>query len=223
MAAHAQNACGHGLRVPAPVIAHVAAVLLCMAITTQANALSHVDLTVTGRLTPDACHIELSDLGTIEHGEIPTHQLNTHEPTVLPSQKLDLTVICERPMLFALVGIDNRQDSAPAPDTFGLGVNIYAPDQILGAVKLSYRAALGDLQPMQVLASSDNGETWTPQAGAHPHAYMGFALPGDRQPDFISQLFTQLWVDTSINAARLLTLDQEVPLDGSIVLDLRYL
>lgn len=202
---------------------HVVAVLLSVAVTTQANAVSHVDLTVTGRLTPDACHIELSDQGTIEHGEIPTYRLNTHEPTVLPSQKLDLTVNCARPMLFALVGIDNRQGSSPAPDTFGLGVNPHAPDQTLGAVTLTYRATLGDLRPMQVLASRDNGETWAPQAEAPPQAYMGFAEAGARQPDFISQLFTQLWVDTAINAARYLTLDQEVPLDGSIVLDLRYL
>jgi hypothetical protein len=32
-----------------------------------------------------------------------------------------------------------------------------------------------------------------------------------------------LQINTSINAAAYLTLDQEVPLDGSIVLDLRYL
>ena len=203
--------------------AHLVAVLLSVAVTTQAHALSHVDLTVTGRLTPDACHIELSDQGTVEHGEIPTYQLNAQEPTVLASQMLTLTVLCARPMLFALVGIDNRQDSSPSTDTFGLGVNIHAPDQALGAVTLSYRATLGDLQPMQVLASRDNGETWTPQANAHPHAYMGFAPAGARQPEFISQLFTQLWVDTAINPARYLTLDQEVPLDGSIVLDLRYL
>lgn len=203
--------------------AHFVAVLLSVAVTIEANAMSHVDLTVTGRLTPDACQIELSDQGTIEHGEIPTYRLNAHQPTALPSQMLDLTVICARPMLFALVGIDNRQDSSPSAEMFGLGVNIHAPDQALGAVTLTYRATLGDLQPMQVLASSDNGETWTPQANAHPHANMGFAPAGARQPEFISQLFTQLWVDTAINAARYLTLDQEVPLDGSIVLDLRYL
>ena len=53
--------------------------------------------------------------------------------------------------------------------------------------------------------------------------YMAFAPTGDRQPDFISQLRVQLQVDTAINFSQYLTLNQEVPLDGSIVLDLRYL
>ena len=57
---------------------------------------------------------------------------------------------------------------------------------------------------------------------AEPKAYAGFALPGDRQPDFIRQLDAQMHVETSINFSNYLTLDQEVPLDGSIVLDLRY-
>lgn len=52
---------------------------------------------------------------------------------------------------------------------------------------------------------------------------MAFAPAGDRQPDFISQLRVQLQVDTAINFSQYLTLNQEVPLDGSIVLDLRYL
>lgn len=76
---------------------------------------------------------------------------------------------------------------------------------------------------MQALASINNGETWVPQSAATPQTYMGFALPGERQPDFISQLFSQLWVDTVIDATEHLTLDRDVPLDGSIVLDLRYL
>jgi hypothetical protein len=94
---------------------------------------------------------------------------------------------------------------------------------LLGSVALSYRNPVGDAQPLQVLASSDSGETWTQESNAYPRTYMGFALPGDRQPDFFSQLATQLRIDTSINLSRYLSLDQEIPLDGSIVLDLRYL
>lgn len=196
---------------------------LLLSLPNLACAASFVDLTVTGRLTPDACHVELSGEGTIEHGKIPTYVLNSDESTVLPSQSLELSVLCARPMLFALVGIDNRPESSPGPGVFGLGVNVHAPDQSLGSVKMSFHEARGDSQPMQVLASGDSGETWTPQATAAPQTYMGFSLPGDRQPDFISQLFTRLKVDTAINAAQHLSLDQEVPLDGSIVLDLRYL
>ncbi len=200
------------------------AVALTLTLTAPALAASVVDLTVTGRLTPDACQVELSDDGAVDHGRIPAHTLSSDEFTVLPAQLLELTVRCSRPMLFALVGVDNRADSSLAPDYFyGLGRNIHAPDERLGSVALSYRNAMGDAQALQVLASYNGGETWAPEPNAYPKSYVGFAPPGDRQPDFIRQLSAQLRIDTSINFSKYLTLDQEVPLDGSIVLDLRYL
>ncbi|WP_420902460.1 DUF1120 domain-containing protein [Pseudomonas synxantha] len=200
------------------------AVVLTLTLTAPALAASFVDLTVTGRVTPDACNVELSDNGSVDHGRIPAHTLSSDEFTVLPAQLLELTVRCNRPMLFALVGIDNRADSSLAPDYFyGLGRNIHAPQERLGSVALSLRNPMGDAQTMQVLASYDSGETWATEPNAYPRSYMGFALPGDRQPDFIRQLNVQLRVDTSINFSQYLTLDQEVPLDGSVVLDLRYL
>ncbi|SDF63560.1 Protein of unknown function [Pseudomonas extremaustralis] len=199
------------------------AALLTSFLATPAWSASIVDVTVTGRLTPDACHVELSEEGIVDHGKIPTHVLNGDEFTVLPSLLLELSVQCTRPMLFALVGIDNRSASALAPGVYGLGTNLHAPDERLGSVALSYRNPIGDAQPMQVLTSLDNGETWTPRPNAEPKVFAGFALPGDRQPDFIRQLTTQLQVETTLNVANDLTLNQEVPLDGSIVLDLRYL
>lgn len=199
-------------------------VLLLLTTTAATLAASFVDLVVTGRLTPDACHVTLSDDGTVDHGKIPAHTLISNEFTVLPSQLLELNVQCNRPMLFALVGLDNRAESSLAPGFFyGLGRNIHVPAERLGSVALSYRNPVGDAQPMQTLASSDNSETWSPEPNAYPKSYVGFAPPGDRQPDFIGQLSAQLRIDTSINFAQYLTLNQEVPLDGSIVLDLRYL
>lgn len=202
---------------------NLSAALLTLTFTYPTWAASIVDITVTGRLTPDACHVELSGEGIVDHGKIPAHVLSGEEFTVLPGLFLELSVQCARPMLFALVGIDNRSGSALAPNLYGLGSNIHAPEERLGSVVLSYRNPLADAQPMQVLMSADNGETWTARPYAEPKAYAGFALPGDRQPDFIRQLTTQLHIETSINFSNDLTLDQEVPLDGSIVLDLRYL
>jgi hypothetical protein len=200
------------------------AVLLLLKAAQPAFAASFVDVTVTGRLTPDACHVSLSEGGTVDHGKIPAHSLSATEFTVLPSRTLELSVQCARPMLFALEGIDNRSESSLAPGFFyGLGRNIHAHDERLGSVALSYRDPVGDAQPMQVLASGNTGETWEPDPNAYPKFHMGFALPGDRQPDFIRHLTTRLRIDTSINFSQYLTLDQEVPLDGSIVLDLRYL
>ena len=199
------------------------AIVLLLTNATAAFATSFVEITVTGRLTPDACHVTLSDEGTVDHGKIPAHTLNPSEFTILPSRVLELNVQCARPMLFALVGIDNRAESSLGPGVYSLGRNIHVPAERLGSVALSYRSPLGDALPMQALASSDNGETWAPTPNAPPRSYIGFAPPGDRQPDFIGQLTAQLQIDTAINFAQYLTLNQEVPLDGAIVLDLRYL
>ena len=202
---------------------HLLATVLLLTNATVAFTASFVEITVTGRLTPDACHVRLSDEGTVDHGKIPAHTLNASEFTVLPSRVLELNVQCTRPMLFALVGIDNRAESSLGPGLYSLGRNIHMPAERLGSVALSYRNPLGDALPMQALASSDNGETWAPDPNAPPRTYLGLAPPGDRQPDFIGQLSAQLKIDTTINFAQYLTLNQEVPLDGSIVLDLRYL
>ena len=227
MAAHPLNTDRHGRRLALPVLTawgRSVAIVLGLTAMTQAHGASAVDLTVTGRVTPDACHIELTNDGTVDHGKIPAHSLNADEFTVLPIQTLDLRVQCARPMLFALVGLDNRADSSSAPDYFyGLGRNIHVPEERLGSVALAYRNAVGDAQAMQVMASSDNGETWSQEPNAYPRTYMAFAPVGDRQPDFIGQLTVQVQVSTAINFSQYLTLDQEVPLDGAIVLDLRYL
>lgn len=224
MAAHPLNTVGHGLRLPVPVLNRFASCLVALLCLADAHAASTVDLTVTGRVTPDACLIELTNDGTVDHGKIPSHSLNSDEFTVLPVQVLDLRVQCARPMLFALVGIDNRADSSSAPDYFyGLGRNIHVPEERLGSVALAYRNAVSDAQPMQALASIDNGETWSQEPNAYPRVFMAFAPVGDRQPDFIGQLTVQVQVSTAINFSQYLTLDQEVPLDGAIVLDLRYL
>ncbi|MCZ6029181.1 hypothetical protein O5266_28875, partial [Escherichia coli] len=74
-----------------------------------------------------------------------------------------------------------------------------------------------------VLASSNQGQTWFPESNAYPDNFMGFAKPGTLIPEAHRLLNATLIINTSINAAAFLTLNQEVPLDGSIVLDLRYM
>jgi hypothetical protein len=199
-----------------------AALLLCACASVIAG--SATDLNVNGRIIPDACNVVLSEGGVIDHGKIPARSLKQDEFTVLPGQFLELQITCAGPMLFALVGLDGRADSSLAPGFFyGLGKNPHAPTERLGSVSLSYRNSLGDGHPMQVLASADKGQHWIPEPNAFPKHYMGFSQPGDMAPGALARLISTLRVDTSINAATYLSLDQEVPLDGAIVLDLQYL
>jgi hypothetical protein len=191
---------------------------------TPAFAGSTVDLGVTGLITPRACSVSLSDSGLVDFGKIPARILNQSEFTLLPSQQMGLGISCEGPTLFALVGIDNQPGSSPAPTVFyGLGMNLHAPTERLGSVGLSLRGPVGDDIALRVLSSSDNGRTWRPEPNAYPGQYMGFARPDGQQPGPIKQLVASLRVETAISPANTLTLAEEVPLQGSITLDLKYL
>ena len=178
------------------------------------------EMTVSGLVTPSSCTATLSGGGVIDHGRIAAHGLNPGTPTALPAQWLDLEIHCTAPMLFALMGFDDRADSSPAPDTrFGLGKNQHASDEHLGFVMLTFENAVGDRQPMQSLVNQ--GSVWVPQATIHPRTLMGFARPGRPLPEPIWELATRIRANTQVNPAQSLTLKQEVLLDGSLVLDLR--
>ncbi|KAA8560813.1 Protein GltF [Pseudomonas extremaustralis] len=195
-----------------------------LAVAPLAFATSSVDMQVNGRITPGACAIALSDNGLVDHGKIMANTLHPSEFTVLPNQQMGLSVSCEGPVLFALVGIDNKRESSAAPDFFyGLGMNIHAPGERLGSVSLSLRGPVGDSQSLQTLTSHDEGATWAPEPYAYPGLFMGFARVGDTLPMPLRQLVASLRVDTSISPANGLTLKEQVPLDGSITLELRYL
>ncbi|MFL1504657.1 DUF1120 domain-containing protein [Pseudomonas sp. O64] len=187
-------------------------------------ASSSIELNVTGLITPSACIPTLSANGIVDHGKLPARNLNQHEFSPLPTQTLDLSVSCNEPVLYVLVGVDNRADSSLGPGFYyGLGTNIHVPSERLGTVSLGFREAMGDGERLLVLASSNKGETWFPESNAFPNIYMGFARPGTLVPEPHRLVNASLQINTSINAAAYLTLKQEVPLDGSIVLDLRYL
>ncbi|BCX70349.1 MULTISPECIES: DUF1120 domain-containing protein [Pseudomonas] len=198
--------------------------LLCLLSSKPAMAASDVELNVVGKITPNACDVLLSDNGMVDHGKVPARTLNQYELSPLPGRQLDLSVSCDEPLLFVLVGVDSRAESSLGPGFYyGLGWNVHAPDERLGTISLAFRNAVADGQPALVLASSNQGLTWFPEANAYPNNYMGFAKPGTLLPEPHRLLVATLQINTSINAASFLTLNQEVPLDGAIVLDLRYL
>ncbi|MBD8090243.1 DUF1120 domain-containing protein [Pseudomonas fluorescens] len=207
---------------------HTSSRLLAMLYLLGASSLtlaaSSTELNVTGLVTPSACTTTLSASGIVDHGRVPARSLNQYEFTSLPTQELDLNVSCNESVLFVLVGVDNRANSSLGPGFYyGLGTNTHVPTERLGTVSLAFREAMGDGQRVLVLASSNKGETWFPESNAFPNNYMGFAHPGTLVPEPHRLVNATLQINTSINAAAYLTLDQEVPLDGSIVLDLRYL
>ncbi len=203
---------------------HMLVVLCLLSVRPVALAASNVELNVMGKITPNACDVLLSDNGLVDHGKVPARSLNQHELSPLPGRQLEVSVNCDAPLLFVLVGVDSRADSSLGPGfLYGLGWNIHAPEERLGTISLDLRNAVADGEPALVLASSNQGLTWFPENNAYPDTYMGFAKPGTLVPEPHRLLVATLHINTSINAASFLTLNQEVPLDGAVVLDLKYL
>ncbi|WWG67082.1 DUF1120 domain-containing protein [Pseudomonas poae] len=181
-------------------------------------------MTFTGIITPSACTPSLSADGIVDHGRVPARSLNHYEFTKLPTRNLDLEVSCNEPVLFVLVGVDNRAASSVGPGFYyGLGNNIHAPSERPGLRLAGDSRSLRRQRARTGAGVKQPGRDLVSRVNAYPDNFMGFATPGTLVPEPHRRITATLQIDTSINAAAFLTLDQEVPLDGSIVLDLRYL
>ncbi|MCF5230238.1 DUF1120 domain-containing protein [Pseudomonas edaphica] len=196
----------------------VSALLLSSA---NAFAASSVDLTVKGLIVPSACTPSLSGGGMIDHGKVSAKDLNPDRGTAIGVHTLSMTVDCDAPIQFALHPIDNRAASGLTTD-FGLG--FINETQKLGHFSLTWRGMVADGVTVQPIASMDQGKTWYSEKFWEPSMYMAAAsMSDDTQPLPIQNLSVDLEVLTIINAAASLDLSNEVTIDGSATVEVKYL
>lgn len=201
------------------------AALVTLALLTTSGAAfaaSSVDLTVKGLITPSACTPTLSANGVVDHGKISAKDLNQDTATILPITTLKLSVNCDGETLFALGATDNRSNSSSSAGGFGLG--LIDNTQKIGAFFLDIGNALADNVAARTMVSTDEGKTWSYVEGAiwnHPDL-MAFGL-GTPTPMLIKDLLTDMRVHTRIEPAKDLSLTNEVVLDGSATLEVKYL
>ncbi len=185
-------------------------------------AASTVDLTVKGLIVPSACTPELSRGGVIDHGKISAKDLQTDRPTLIGTHIMTLVMVCDSAIAVALHSVDNRPGSSPVPAGYGLG--LINTDQKLGWFTLLLRNAVADNAQVQPITSLDGGNTWYGESNWDPGLYMSMAaLSDDTQPVPMKELVVELVVDTSIAATDSLDLSNEVTLDGSATLEVKYL
>ncbi|MGY2362923.1 DUF1120 domain-containing protein [Pseudomonas azotoformans] len=200
--------------------------MLLVACAPSTLAASHVDLAVRGTITPSACTPTLGQDGVIDFGKIAARDLHLDTFTALPTTTLPVGVDCEAASVFALRLTDNRAgSSASGTIGFGLGLN---NGEKLGVFDVVLSAPVADNAPITQLQSMNAGQSWlvVEEGVALPAlrlAAFGKASAGVWSPVPIQQLRVQMRVMTSIAPAQGLTLDREVPLDGSATLDLIYL
>lgn len=215
-----------------------------------APAAESADLGLTGNVTTGACTPGLS-VSDVDFGNISTAALtNTFSPA---EKETVLTVTCPVEMLVAMQMIDNRGDSldlnndgVPAPSTgtqlsgFGLGFADQAKSVALGYMQIALGttrngASLNptiDSNPSQVLYTPTlDGENTQWRSGGsneavngNTHMYFSWAKQGDPiVPETFKSVVMPMSVQLFLNAANILNISNDVPIDGSITLALVYL
>lgn len=188
----------------------------------NAVAVSSVDLSVKGSITPSACTPVLSNGGNIDHGKISAKDLKPTLPTTVRVSLLSMEVTCDATTLFAMRPIDNRAATSPSIYNFGLG--LINDNQKLGWFWMTLENPVADDIPVRLITSWD-GSTWsTDNAFWYASLWAGFAAADDvTQPIAIQKLTAQIRVRTTINPANSLDLSNEVPIDGSATVEVKYL
>lgn len=186
-----------------------------------ALAASSTELTVTGSITPSACTPILSNNGKVDIGIIPKSSLNPTQLTPLDPQDIALTVTCDSAKNFALRMIDNRHGTSAYARQYGLGTT--PADQRLGSFNIQILSTTADSATARSIQSLNNAETWHGIGFAFPDALLSAAATGSVEPLAMQNLAMALRVHTVIAPANGLTLDEEVPIDGSATMELNYL
>lgn len=201
-----------------PLIPLIAVSLVCSSATA-----SEVDLAVRGLITPNACQLQLANGGVVDHGKLAARDLNTDELTVLDQYRRQLSVRCEGPTLVALSTVDNRAGSALTPGLHGLG--LINGSEKLGNLAFSLANPVSESGPMRPIVSGNNGATWN-SGSAVTHGVLTSVTHAENPrhtPVAITTLDAQLVFYTYIAPSNTLTLTEEVPLDGDVTLEMKYL
>lgn len=188
-------------------------------------AASSTDLTVKGLITPNACTPALAGGGIADHGKFSVQDLNPDKHTYLPEIIMQMTVNCDAATPFAISPIDNRAGTGTSGNYFGLGlINTH---EKLGHFRVAPRNVMADATQAQAILSTDGGKTWLKEGST---AFWGvnniWSVGAQRTviaPIAMKELSLDLYVRTGIAPTNGLTLTDEVTLDGSATLQIKYL
>lgn len=186
-------------------------------------AASNTDLSVSGVITPSACTLLLSADGEVDYGKMSTKQLNPNQHTLLPSQTLDFSVVCAGPTVFTMTTIDNQAGTSSNHDSWhGLGMT---PDgEQLGGSGFRLTNPRADGVPALIITSLDGGATWQPSPQLSHLMLTAVAMSGaPAAPIAVEEFTAQIELDTHIAPAAGLTVIDDVPLEGSATLQVKYL
>ncbi|WP_411381069.1 DUF1120 domain-containing protein [Pseudomonas sp. MPB26] len=188
-----------------------------------AMAASSVDLSVRGLITPSACEPTLSSGGVYDIGKISAKDLNVDDLTAVGDHVMQMTVTCDAATLMAIEPKDNRPgtSSDDVPPRFGLG--LINGTEKLGFLEIWLSSLLADGVPGRAIASADGGLTWTSERRLRNDSIASVADTTTLTPVPVKLLTADLNLSAAIAPANSLTLTNEVAIDGSVTLTVKYL
>jgi hypothetical protein len=192
-----------------------------MAVLPQAFAASSTDLAVQGLITPSACTLLLSGGGMIDHGKISVKDLNPGG-TVLQPTTLQMSTTCEGKTLMAVRAIDNRAGSASFLPGFGLG--LANGDHKLGYYYIKMRNMVADGTTVTAIMSP-TGDDWVwGEDYLDPGLLFAFSSNFNvPTPLALERLDMEFFLLTIIDKTEGLDMSDEIALDGSATLEVKYL
>lgn len=203
---------------------------LCAA--TVAYAAPSVELRVTGVIRPSACTPTLGNGGAADYGTIPAKSLNAGRFTTLDVKQVSLTVTCDAAAKIAIVTIDNRSasrvpnitDGIKSGAAYNFGLGSVAGQNIGGYVMSFANNATADGKAVSNIVSKDRGNSWSANTGTIDHngTYFSFSQDGVA-PLALKTLSVTLNVQAVLNKSENLPLHQDIQLDGSATIEIKYL
>lgn len=205
------------------------ALAIAAAATTAPTAFAQsADLSITGKIIPGACTVDLGNAGTVDLGDINVKDLNADAVTDLDPATLPLTVACDSQIRFAFQGTDNSAESSAFAGRYGLGLT--PAEEKIGGAEINLRDVTIDTGVGYSTLSDDGGTTWSvannsgliaiPQVNLRGYAEADGVTTG---PAATAALQGTLEVKARIQPTDDLTINGDVPLAGNVTLNLVYL
>ena len=216
------------LRLPSGSTLILSVLLFCaIAITPVART---QNLNIGGQGLPRSCQLTLGDGGIADYGTIPAASLVRGQYTALASKLVTLRISCPGQTTVGLSVADNRADSliaelGEARYNFGLGKT---GDANVGgySLYLEQSGVTTDLQPANQIFSNNGRESWekTGTGGQlGKDRLFAWARPNTTVPAPFATINGSILIIPRLNKPELLPLSQQIPLDGSVTVEIQYL
>lgn len=187
----------------------------------NAVAASSVDLAVKGTITPSACTPELSNGGLYDIGKISAKDLKVETFTRLEKHTMQLGVTCEAATLIALENKDNRAGSE-FDEGGGFGLGFINGTEKLGVLSATLASAMADGVAVRTIIAWGDGP-WEVAEWVLPNYTVSVANNTAVAPIPVTRWTADMVLEPIIAATKNLTLTEEVPIDGSVTLTVKYL